>query len=327
MNILSADLNLLVALDALLQERNVTRAGARIGVSQSAMSSALSRLRRQFDDELLVRVGTRYELTPLAQVLTGRVSEVLRLIEKTLSSQPTFDPSSSTREFRVVGSDYALTLLTPYLMSMLQQQAPQVKLRLESVRPIAVDSPEELLRTVDLLLIPRGHFTGLPVKDLFRDRWVCVTGADNARADQPYTLTDVGELRWARAFAPVSATLADRQIDDIVDFGQHTDVVVDTFSMLPPAVSGTTLYAMVQERLVRECLDRYRLRIVDLPVTFAPLVEAAWWHPSRQLDPGHQWFRALVRQAASLLEDIDFGPNTEPATNAFDNPVQEQSHD
>ena len=77
MNILSADLNLLVALDALLQERNVTRAGARIGVSQSAMSSALSRLRRQFDDELLTRVGTRYELTPLAQVLTDRVAEVL----------------------------------------------------------------------------------------------------------------------------------------------------------------------------------------------------------------------------------------------------------
>ena len=163
---------------------------------------------------------------------------MLRLIEKTLSSQPTFEPATSTREFRVVGSDYALTLLTPYLMSMLKQQAPQVKLRLESVRPIAVDSPEELLRSVDLLLIPRGHFTGLPVKDLFRDRWVCITGADNPRADEPYTMDDVGELRWARAFAPVSATLADRQIDDIVDFGQHTDVVVDTFSMLPPAVSG-----------------------------------------------------------------------------------------
>ena len=185
MNILSADLNLLVALDALLQERNVTRAGARIGVSQSAMSSALSRLRRQFDDELLTRVGTRYELTPLAQVLTDRVAEVLRLIERTLSSQPTFQPATSTREFRVVGSDYALSLLTPYLMSMLKQQAPKVKLRLESVRPIAVDSPEELLRSVDLLLIPRGHFTGLPVKDLFQDRWVCITGADNDRADEP----------------------------------------------------------------------------------------------------------------------------------------------
>ena len=95
MNILSADLNLLVALDALLQERNVTRAGARIGVSQSAMSSALSRLRRQFDDELLIRVGTRYELTPLAQVLTGRVAEVLAAHRE--NAQLTTDLSSRRR--------------------------------------------------------------------------------------------------------------------------------------------------------------------------------------------------------------------------------------
>ena len=97
--------------------------------------------------------------------------------------------------------------------------------------------------------------------------------------------------------------------------------------MLPPAVSGTTLYAMVQERLVRECLDRYRLRIVELPVEFAPLVEAAWWHPSRQLDPGHQWFRALVRQAASLLEDIDPGSGDSPPDRRSTRTLQEQSHE
>jgi DNA-binding transcriptional LysR family regulator len=82
---------------------------------------------------------------------------------------------------------------------------------------------------------------------------------------------------------------------------------------------------MVQERLVRECLSRYRLRTVELPVTFAPLVEAAWWHPSRQLDPGHQWFRALVRQAASLLEDIDPGSFTGVPTDQITEPLQESS--
>lgn len=303
MNILSADLNLLVALDALLQERNVTRAGVRIGVSQSAMSSALSRLRRQFDDELLTRVGTRYELTPLADVLSERVAEVLRLVERTLSAQPTFDPQTSTREFRIVGSDYALSLLTPLLMSMLKEQAPQVKLRLESVRPLAVDSPEEILRSIDVLLIPRGHISGLPSLDLFQDRWICVTGADNPQADSPCSADDLAALRWARVFSAVGGTLADRHIDDLVDFGQHTDIVVDTFSMLPLAVSGTTLCAMVQERLVKDCLDRFRLRTVTLPVELPKLVEAAWWHPARQPDPGHQWFRGLLQRAASLLHD------------------------
>jgi hypothetical protein len=84
---------------------------------------------------------------------------------------------------------------------------------------------------------------------------------------------------------------------------------------------------MVQERLVRECLSRYRLRTVELPVTFAPLVEAAWWHPSRQLDPGHQWFRALVRQAASLLEDIDPGSVNSPLNHQLTDTLQEQSHE
>jgi hypothetical protein len=78
---------------------------------------------------------------------------------------------------------------------------------------------------------------------------------------------------------------------------------------------------------VRECLDRYRLRIVELPVEFASLHEAAWWHPSRQLDPGHQWFRALVRQAASLLEDIDPGSAHRPLANARHDNLQEQSHE
>ena len=88
---------------------------------------------------------------------------------------------------------------------------------------------------MDLLLIPRGRFTGLPVKDLFRDRWVCITGADNPHAEMPYALDDVGELRWGQRIRPVSATLADRQIDDIIDFGQHTDVVVDALARVAAA--------------------------------------------------------------------------------------------
>src|SRR3954466_7494989 len=110
-NIASLDLNLLVSLDALLQERSVTRAAARMGLSQPALSASLARLRRHFGDELLARTGNEYRLTPLAAQLKPRVRLALEGVERVFTAQPEFDPSESTREFSVLLSDYASALL------------------------------------------------------------------------------------------------------------------------------------------------------------------------------------------------------------------------
>jgi DNA-binding transcriptional LysR family regulator len=301
-NLLTADLNLLVALDALLIERNVTRAGARIGISQPAMSSSLQRLRRQFDDELLTRVGSAYELTPLAQVLKEDVGEILRMVERTFDAQAIFDPACSTRSFRVITSDYCLTALSGKLMAMLQEEAPGVQVHFDAVTPLAVDRIKETLQNADLMLIPKGHFSGFPHTELFTDNWVCVTGADSP--ERTLTIEEMRDARWARLFgAEVASTLADRRVYDL-QLGEKTDVIVDTFLMLPFAVAGTDRLALVQERLARMLAAVAGVRIMQLPISLPTLVECAWWHPSKSGDPGHQWFRRLVAKAAAELEPV-----------------------
>lgn len=298
-NLLTADLNLLVALDALLTERNVTRAGARIGISQPAMSSALQRLRRQFDDPLLVRVGAAYELTPLSQVLKQDVAQILRLVEKTFQAQPVFDPATTTRSYRVITSDYSMAVLADPLMAMLQREAPSAQVHFEAVSQAAVERGKETLQDADVLLIPQGHLTDLPHIELFQDNWVCVTGA--ASSSDALTLEDMRQARWARFLnSETNSTLADRRIYDL-QLGERTDVVVGTFLMLPFAVSGTNRLALVQERLARMLAAVANLSVLQLPIALPTLVECAWWHPSKTEDPGHQWFRDLIVRAASTL--------------------------
>nr|WP_246314853.1 LysR family transcriptional regulator [Kineococcus aurantiacus] len=295
---LNTDLNLLVPLDALLTERNVTRAGARIGVSQPAMSAALGRLRRQFDDELLVRVGSHYELTPLAEDLVSRVRDVLRRAEETLKPTPGFDPRNSTREFHLISSDYAVAVLAPLFMDRLRREAPDVKVRITSVDAAAIENPQTALRSADLLLTPRGQTSGIPSTDLFDDHWVCISGTP-----RPGGGLDEDELRrsrWARAFADHGGTAADRQVDELV-VGARVDLVVDSLALLLTAVAGTDLLALVPNRLVARAELLHVVHRVRVPLPRTTLREAAWWHPSLQDDAGHRWFRRLVRDAARSL--------------------------
>lgn len=313
-NLLNTDLNLLVPLDALLTERNVTRAGARIGVSQPAMSAALGRLRRQFGDELLVRVGSRYELTPLAEELGSRVRDVLRLAEETLHPTPGFDPASSTREFTVISSDYAVAVLFPLVMARLRAEAPDVKVRVVSVDATAIESPQTVLRSADLLFTPRGQTSGIASTDLFTDHWVCVSGTPRlgGRLDED----GLRRSRWARAFADHGGTAADRRVDELV-VGARVDLVVDSLALLPNAIGGTDLLALVPHRMLRHAEALTTVHRIDVPLPRTFLREAAWWHPSWQDDAGHRWFRRLVREAARGLPADPFAdPLADPVATA-----------
>src|SRR4051794_28926516 len=121
-NIASLDLNLLVSLDALLQERSVTRAAAQLGLSQPALSASLARLRRHFGDDLLFRVGNEYRLTPLALQLKELTRIALSGVERVFSAQPDFHPASSTREFSLLVSDYVVVVLGDTIARLLTQE-------------------------------------------------------------------------------------------------------------------------------------------------------------------------------------------------------------
>src|SRR5271165_3577953 len=175
MNLAQVDLNLLVALDALLRERSVTRAGKRIGLSQSAMSAVLARVRELFGDQLLVRVGREYQLTPVALGLTEPVQEILGLVERTIRDRSPFEPKTAQRQFTIAAADYALAVIVQPLLERLAEGAPGVSLRF---RPLQEDMPRLLgLRRVDLAILPAGALEGFPSQELFRDEWACAVWA------------------------------------------------------------------------------------------------------------------------------------------------------
>ena len=155
MNLKGLDLNLLVALDVLLRERSITRGGERLGLSQSAMSGALARLREYFSDPLLVPVGRSLMLTPLAEGLSDPVTRILRDIQAAISTRAEFDPAHSDRRFSIMASDYAFTAFMPQLFARLEREAPSVTLQLRQLSP---DWHEELNRgDIDFLIVPERY--------------------------------------------------------------------------------------------------------------------------------------------------------------------------
>lgn len=303
MDLPSIDLNLLVALHSLLTERSVTKAGETIGLSQPATSAALGKLRRHFGDELLAREGQRFVLTPLATALLDQADTALRYVERTFAARPVFEPRSSDREFNLVMSDYALTVLGGPLLALLEERAPNVRMRIRPVDLAAVDDAAALLRTVDLMVLPRGFLHDLPSTDLYRDRWVCVTAVDNHAVGDIITQEDFSGLRWILTFnRPTQFTPADHHLQ-LAGVQRDVDVVIENFLALPFLLSGTRRVAILQERLARKLLASAGVRVVELSTDLPELVEAIWWQPSREFDPGHRWLHDLLVDAAATLQN------------------------
>jgi LysR family nod box-dependent transcriptional activator len=172
------DLNLLVALDALLDERRITRAAERLSLSQSAISGMLARLREYFDDELLVPVGRALELTPLARELAVPVRNVLLQIQTVVSINPEFKPSTAKRHFKIATSDYVISVFLGRAIPMLEIIAPDITLEF---MPQVEDSAEKLRRgEYDFLIIPEPFIADdQPHTPLFDDEYTCVVWEGN----------------------------------------------------------------------------------------------------------------------------------------------------
>jgi DNA-binding transcriptional LysR family regulator len=295
------DLNLLVTLDALLRERNVTRTSEHLGVSQPAVSGALARLRRHFGDPLLTRVGNRYELTPLAARVAVLTGPALAGVRRVFDSTAEFDASRLDREFTLVISDYAATILGPLVAREVGRLAPGVRLRLEQTTPYAVDHAEATLRGADGLIVPHGFVTDLPYLDLFEDRWVCIVSADHPEVGDTLTLEHLGALPWVMyvdrptAFAPAARQLR------MLGIEARVAAAVDGFVQMPFLVAGTRRIALIQERLARLLGPVAGVRIFDCPFDVVPVAEAFWWNPMYRTDPAHTWFRELIVNAAAEL--------------------------
>ena len=303
MNLANLDLNLLVSLDALLDQRSVTRAAQQLGLSQPALSASLARLRRHFGDELLSRVGNAYRLTPLAAQLKPRVRVALDGVERVFTAQPEFDPVESTREFSVLVSDYGCAVLGDTLAQLLAEQAPVARLRLAHNTPEAVDQAAQTLLSADLIILPHGFISDLPHADLHRDRWVLVVSADNADVGDALTVGQLETMPWVATYhGPTASTPAARQMR-MLGIEPRVQVVTESFLTVPGLVAGSGRIALLQERLVRLLPLDAGIRAMPPPFELGPLVEAMWWHPVYDRDPEHQFFRDLVQRAAHQATD------------------------
>jgi DNA-binding transcriptional LysR family regulator len=299
-NLASLDLNLLVSLDALLQQRSVTKAAAQMGLSQPALSASLARLRRHFGDDLLTRVGNEYRLTPLAVQLRELARLALSGVERVFAAQTEFDPASSTREFSLLVSDYGVAVLGNTITALLAEEAPNARIRLTANTPAAVDRADQILLSTDLLVLPHGFVSDLSHRDLYRDEWVCIVSTDNAAVEDELTVEHLETLPWVVTFhGPTAATPASRQMR-MRGIEPNVQVITESFLTVPGLVAGSRRIALLQRRLVDLLPLDIGLRALAPPVEVGQLVEAMWWHPVFDDDPEHAYLRDLVVRATEL---------------------------
>ena len=295
-------MNLIVALHALLGERNVTHAGQRIGLSQPATSAALARLRRHFGDELLARKGGRYELTALGAVLLDRTEVACDMLERVFGSQPHFDPEREDREFVILASDYAVTVFGAELAREISVQAPHARISFRQPSEAHIDDPAGHLSTVDGLLMPHGIVVGLPAVELFSDRWVCIVAEDNPEVGDCITLSQLATLPWA-AYQRAHAASVIQQLS-LLGIEPRVQVLADSFQLLPSLVTGTRRVAMIHELLAARLGlgPGSGIRLLDCPFNAVPVQEALWWHPVHTHDAGHVWLREMACAVGARID-------------------------
>ncbi len=291
------DLNLLVPLRALLEEANVTRAGQRVQLGQSSMSSALSRLRLVFNDELLVRVGRDYELTPFARLLLPQVQATIPLLEQVLAGDPAPDPATAHRTLSLMVTDYGIMRLRGAISTVLAE-APGIQVDLVPLPERPMESERDLVTHDFVVAVPGIGIDGLHAP-LLEDEYVCLVDAKNpALRDGGLSFDDFVALPQAVAqFGRLHFTPADRRLRELGIDRREPRVTTSSFLPLPSIVAGTDLVAVVP-RVLAERLGPVTGTVgVDAPFGAVEIALKLWWHPSHESDPVHVWFRERLTTA------------------------------
>ena len=297
--------NLLVALDALLTERNVTNAGKQIGLSQPAMSAALSQLRAIFEDELLARVGRRYVPTRLAEELSAPLRSAMVLLERALEAPKAFDPATADREFSLAVSDYVLMMLAPPLIAKLAADAPAIRLRI-----VPIEASLQAV-TPDLAIVPtefgQQRRAELPAQlvrwrteEVFHDRWVFAVARDNPEVANRMTLRAVSRLPHVRYGVMGIGGAGEGHLDEL-GVERRTEATVGSLLAALFLLRGTRLATLTPERLAKPLEQAAGIRIVKPAFRIPEIVECMMWSPVFDDDAGHRWLRETIRELSFRL--------------------------
>jgi DNA-binding transcriptional LysR family regulator len=298
-NLRQIDLNLLVALDVLLAERNVTRAGERLIMSQSAMSGILARLRATFGDELLVRAGRHLELTAFAMELAGPLHECVRQLEDLVRLRQPFVPDTSQCSFHVVASDYVILVVLEPLLRSVATLAPNVSMHFVNWDPSV--SSRLSAGELDFAILPPWYEPDLPSITIFEDSWICAVWSGHAHTGERFTMDEF----LAQSHLIFRPPGPDRSVvrELFEDCGLERKVTVSTESMVavPLLLRGTSMVTLIPRRLGERLRRAADIRLVEPPLELPPFRESLIWSTRFSASAAHEWVRArFVEVAASL---------------------------
>lgn len=298
------DLNLLVALDAMLSLGSVSKAAEQLNLSQSAMSNALSRLRDYFGDELLVPVGRSLEPTPRALLLQDAVRDVLVRVDSAISAKPVFDPTRSDRVFRISCSDFTATTLIPHLLNRMDRNSVSVSIHLTP----QVAQPDKALERgeADVLLIPRQYCSpNHPVQTMLDEHFVCGVWSGSRLAGHPLTAEDFLAAGHVVTRPHTSAQSIESVLLDRLGIQRRIEVTTFSFANLPHLLIGTERIATLHSRLALHSLVTMPLVLHPIPFDLPVMEQAMQWHQYRSTDPGISWLRSeLLAAVAELDKDL-----------------------
>lgn len=287
------DLNALVSLDALLEERSVTRAAARVGLTTSAMSHALRRLRSLFDDPLLVRGKEGMMLTPRAEELAMPLRRGLLDLQRAVRGQVSFDPATARREFQLACTDYVEAVILPRLLGRVAAEAPGVALRVWPIQRTMASGLES--GSLDVAMGPYlDTAPGLVQRTLFREDFVCVVRRGHPRVRAALDLDTYCALPHA-LFSPRGEGRG-RADAALAALGRERRVVLRVPHLLTAMllVARTDVVLTTPRRIVCDFADIWPVRVLEPPLDLSRFDVKMLWHERYQRDPAHAWLRRMI---------------------------------
>jgi DNA-binding transcriptional LysR family regulator len=292
-------------LQAILEEKNITRAAARVSLTQPALSRILARLRQSFEDDLLVRRGSRYELTPRGARLLRELENLLPRLNAALAGRE-FAPATSEQRFRVTGTDYAAAVIINRMVRSIRPIAPGIRIEIaswspESYRLVETGNCDLVLGAGASLHLPGG----LKMEVLYNEEFVCLISKEHPFRGDRFSLHSY--LRQAHAAVLTSETQQTMIDQRLADHGhlRRTAFISPYFLSAPAAIVGTDLVLTIPKRLLAVTPEQRDLRQVLPPFEIGGFPYTMAWHPRHNGDASHVWFREQLREGTRFLEDED----------------------
>jgi LysR family nod box-dependent transcriptional activator len=293
------DLNLLVALDILLEEQNITRSAERLHLSQSATSGILSRLRAFFEDDLLVQIGKKMQPTPLALELHGPVAGVLATVRGSIIGKKANNPEQSERHFKIIASDYIIQVLLSHVVAELAILAPKVTF--EFLSPFAHEVNILARGGADMIMAPEAVMLNTyPSAPLVNDELVCIADINNDLLSDKLSLEEFNSFGHVSVgFGRASHLSIEPWLIETMEINRRIEIITNDFSTMLYTVLNTKRIAILPRHFADVHAMRGAIKIVKLPFDAPKLKESMMWHPTLENDPMHRWLRQKILNSAA----------------------------